>query len=76
MLFLYYFLQGIVNLQFAHIQNLKTKEEPDYAVKLITSYFNDVEAMLSELTDHMYLHSGIRILFFFVFLFIVIVLKH
>lgn len=65
-----------MNLQFAHIQNLKTKEEPDYAVKLITSYFNDVEAMLSELTDHMYLHSGIRILFFFVFLFIVIVLKH
>lgn len=48
------FLQGIVNDQFSQIQTLKSKEEPDCAVRLINMYFIDVETILSKLTSYRY----------------------
>ncbi|XP_056165583.1 uncharacterized protein LOC115679279 [Syzygium oleosum] len=42
--------EGIVNDQFASVQTLKSTDEPDAIIRLITSYFADVEAVLSELT--------------------------
>ncbi|XP_048136695.1 uncharacterized protein LOC115734336 [Rhodamnia argentea] len=42
--------EGIINDQFASVQTLKSADEPDAIIKLITSYFVDVEAVLSELT--------------------------
>ncbi|KAF8039564.1 hypothetical protein BT93_B1934 [Corymbia citriodora subsp. variegata] len=42
--------EGIVNDQFASVQTLKSTDEPDAIIRLITSYFADLEAVLSELT--------------------------
>ncbi|KAL3752353.1 hypothetical protein ACJRO7_013066 [Eucalyptus globulus] len=42
--------EGIVNDQFASVQTLKSADEPGAIIRLITSYFADVEAVLSELT--------------------------
>lgn len=48
-------LQGMVNDEFSHIQTLKTVEEPDRVVQLISAYCNDVEAILLEFTSCMYI---------------------
>ncbi|XP_050228637.1 histidine-containing phosphotransfer protein 1-like [Mercurialis annua] len=47
------FDEGMLDGQFSQIQALKDESNPDFIVEVITTFCNDAERIISELTKHM-----------------------
>ena len=53
MLYIYIYVQGILNIQFMKLQDLQDKSNPNFVAEVVTLFLNDAQKIIEDFGHYM-----------------------